>query len=115
MAILCLLCNSESIVLESRVLEDFWMRRRRCCVACEYRWTTLEVLIDAVDLIELKQQQQSKELMQREVRRRREEMESLVSNATKGIEHGQFSESNSRLLNIGTSELKMLFSNKKKR
>lgn len=115
MAILCPLCRSESSVRESRVLEEFWMRRRRCCTACDYRWTTLEVLIDAVDLIELKKQQQAKEILQREARVRREKIESLAKANVhdSAIKNSQFKQTDSNILNITTKDLKNLIERKK--
>lgn len=114
MAIICPLCGAESHVLESRVLEDFWMRRRRNCVTCNYRWTTLEVLIDAVDLIELKHQQQGKETLQREARKRREKIKLLgSSNADdENLEASKFETTESNLLKINTEDLKTLLNGK---
>jgi transcriptional regulator NrdR family protein len=97
------------------VLEEFWMRRRRCCTACDYRWTTLEVLIDAVDLIELKKQQQAKEILQREAKARREKIENLkrVYVEDSATATGGFKQTRSNLLNINTKELKNLIERKK--
>lgn len=47
MSMLCPHCHQPSKVIDSRAASDGW-RRRRECLACRERWTTLEVVEQAV-------------------------------------------------------------------
>lgn len=41
--------HGESTVVDTRLTEEGWRRRRRSCLSCEARWSTLEVPVDVVD------------------------------------------------------------------
>lgn len=43
----CPACNEDSGVLDSRV-RGYVVRRRRRCPACGHRWSTVEVVVDAL-------------------------------------------------------------------
>lgn len=43
----CTECGGRTKVLESRMVSEGWLRRRRECLVCEHRFTTREVVYEA--------------------------------------------------------------------
>ena len=48
----CKYCEADSMVKDSRtVVASGVIRRRRHCVACTYRWTTYEIVLDDPEML----------------------------------------------------------------
>ncbi|WP_430203275.1 hypothetical protein [Planktothrix agardhii] len=43
----CLICDGKTIVLELRSSKSFGERRRRKCLECDFRFSTMEIPFDA--------------------------------------------------------------------